>query len=176
MAKVIVGVFLLILILSGLLFYFFLYNPAKTPAPVKILPVQEQTNTQNIKNEDRASLSIYINNIQVPTSSREFLNRSIDVYLTQEISIIHIANPEVSWDDFFKTLPVTVSKNCFVTQSSVSYCSGDNGVLKFYLNGEKKDNLLSLKIKDGDRSLVTFGKESENQIKDQMSYVPNPLP
>ena len=80
----------------------------------------------------------------------------------------------ITWNDFFSTLPFKLSQDCLTTGTNETFCTGSSGTLKFYLNGEEKPEVLNLVIESGDKLLVTFGKESTETIKKQLDEIPNP--
>lgn len=87
-------------------------------------------------------------------------------------NIINIKEEAVTWDDFFKTLPFKLTADCLTTGTKETFCTGDSGSLKFYLNGNRVDNLLERIIQNKDRALITFGNENETQIQMQLQQVP----
>lgn len=174
MGKIILGIVLFLCTVSGISFYFIFYKSPATPKEVAPSLVAKTTLKETA---DRAAIAIFINGKKISLTSREFVNRSKDVYFISTIpDIIIIDNLDSTWDTLFKTLPISLNKQCLIIQSGVTYCNGASGTLKFYVNGEKQDNFLSAKILDGDRALVSFGQENQEQINLQMQMVANPLP
>ena len=49
-----------------------------------------------------------------------------------------------------------LSKDCLITGDGETLCSGEDGILKFYINDKEIPNLLDIEIKDGDIILIKF--------------------
>jgi flagellar hook assembly protein FlgD len=49
-----------------------------------------------------------------------------------------------------------LSKDCLVTGTKETFCTGDNGSLHFFINGQENPNSLELKIKNEDNLLVKY--------------------
>lgn len=157
----------------------FIYNqsqsaklPQSTPNPLttttKPTPLPKEVNL-------KAGFAIFTNGTFRVFTASMYHNLSKDVYIQADNpNVIHVKKASVKWDDFFKTLPLKLTKDCLVTGTKQTFCTGTAGTLKFYLNGVKTDNLLNLEIKDGDRALITYGSEIESQIKQQLTQIPKP--
>lgn len=175
MLKVFLISFATILLLSVFVFYFGFYknlNSSKSSSLPKI-----QTSNQPQVVQDRAAFAIYINGTEKKLNSDKFFHKSPDAYLSsREVNIINLVNPEVTWGLFFKTLPISISNLCLNAQDEGEHCTGEKGRLRFLLNGTEEKNFLNKKILYGDRALITFGNETQEEIDKQMSQVPNPLP
>lgn len=125
----------------------------------------------------KASFAIFTNGALRDFSFAKYHNQSKDVYITAENpNIIYVKKKGITWDDFFKTLPppMELSSNCLTTGTGQKLCTNENSSLKFYLNGQRDDNVLSKEIKNGDQALITYGNESEEKIKEQFQKIPNP--
>ena len=102
-------------------------------------------------------------------------NLASDVYLeSSNPNIVHVKKTGVTWTNFFETMPFKLTSECLTTGTKETFCTGPKGTLKFYLNSQKVADLLNHEIKDGDKALVTFGNETEDQIKSQLDQVGNP--
>lgn len=94
---------------------------------------------------------------------------STEVYLEKDSpNTVFVKKKGATWDDFFKTLPMTLSKDCLVTGTKQSFCTDKQSSLKFYLNGARNDSLLEAEIKEGDRVLISFGKDNKEEIERQL--------
>jgi len=122
-----------------------------------------------------AGFAIFTNTTPRIFSQPMYLNQSRDVYIQSENpNIVHVKKKDVSWDDFFKTLPFELTKTCLTTGTKQTFCGGQGGSLKFYLNGVLTPDFLSREIQNGDRLLITFGNENESEIQNQLNQVPDP--
>ena len=124
--------------------------------------------------DKRASFAIFTNGtFRIFTDSR-YHNQSSDVFLTEaEPNIVYVKKEGITWGDFFKTLPMTLSKECLTTGTGQRFCTGETGLLGFYLNGERDPNALDKEISDEDKLLVSFGSQNEEEIQSQLSQIPD---
>ncbi len=87
----------------------------------------------------------------------KYHNQSPDVYISSDDPTkVHVTKAGTTWDDFFKTLPMKLTKDCLITGDGETLCDGKDGTLKFYLNGVEDKDLLEREIKEGDRALIKF--------------------
>lgn len=100
-------------------------------------------------------------------------NLSKDIYIAADNpNIIRVKKAGVTWDDFFKTLPLRLTKDCLTTGTKETFCTNGNGILRFYLNGKEDTNALDKQIVNGDSLLISFGTESDEQIQKQLQQIP----
>lgn len=112
--------------------------------------------------ERKASFAIFTNGTFRIFTDPRYHNKSEDVYMEASSPNIVIVKKEgIAWNDFFKTLPMSLTKDCLMTGTGQTFCTGETGFLAFYINGEKVDNALDREISDGDKLLVSFGSQNE---------------
>ncbi len=134
---------------------------SKSPSP----------STDTPKNVDyKARFVIYTNGIKRVFTNPMYHNLSSDVYIeASDPSIVHVKKKNITWIDFFLTLPMKLDKDCIITGTKETFCTTPNSTLKFYLNGVKTDDLLFEEIKDNDLVLISYGSENESQINSQLN-------
>lgn len=121
----------------------------------------------------KASFAIYTNGIKRDFSLPMYHNLSRNVYITSENpNIILVENSQPTWDDFFATLPFSLTKTCLTTGTGETYCTGDLGKLRFFINGSENPDILDALINPFDRLLVSFGNESDEVIQTQIESIP----
>ncbi len=104
-----------------------------------------------------ASFTIKTGNITRSFKAEKYHNRSEDVYIeAKDPSLVHVKSAGITWDDFFKTLPMQLTKDCLTTGDGETYCSGKDGTLKFYVNDIEDPNLLEKPINQNDKALIIF--------------------
>jgi len=146
-------------------------QPAKTPVSQTPSPTLEPSKSVDYK----ARFAIYTNGLKRIFTAPMYHNLSKDVYIeASDPSIVHIKKDGVTWMNFFMTLPFKLDKNCLTTGTKETFCTTPNATLKFYLNGVKNDKLLFTPIKNGDVALISYGLETEAQIKSQLNSLKNP--
>ena len=133
---------------------------------INLSPAEEETDI-------RAGFAIFTDGLFRIFTAAMYHNLSEDVFIQSDNpNVVHVKKSGITWDAFFQTLPFSLDKNCLTTGTGETYCTGETGVLKFYLNGIKDDNALDKQIKEGDRLLVTYGNESEEVIQSQIGQIP----
>jgi len=161
--------------LSVSTFIFFSKNHTHTPPALS----KKSTSVETVESlaapmrNTSASFAIFTNRTFRVFTSAMYHQRSQDVYIeASDPNIIQVKKSGTTWNDFFSTLPFKLTPECLTTGSKERFCTGNRGILQFYLNGLKKSNVLDQEIKDGDKLLVTFGTESKNEIEEQIDRVP----
>lgn len=125
--------------------------------------------------EYTASFAIFTNGIFRVFSAPMYHNRSKDVFIQADNpNIAHVKKAEITWNDFFKTLPIKLTKQCLTTGTKQTFCTNANDTLRFYLNGKRDQSALDKQIENGDKLLVSYGNKSEDLIEKQLQQVPNP--
>lgn len=141
-----------------LVFAFILFNKSQTPKKsFQTLTPSPQNEKVNPPAGGKASFTIITGSITRSFQAEKYHNQSSDVYIENlDPTIVHVKKTGITWDDFFKTLPMTLTKDCLITGDGETLCSGKNGTLKFYLNDSETPNLLDQEIRDGDKALINF--------------------
>lgn len=121
------------------------YNSIPTPTPT---PKQVDI---------RAKFTIITGAITRSFKAEKYHNQSPDVFITAEDpTTIHVKKKGIIWDDFFRTLPMKLTKECLTTGDGETFCDGQDGSLRFYLNGSEDQNLLEKEIRENDHALIKF--------------------
>jgi len=137
-------------------------------------PQQSATTVSEPQTVDKlAYFAIFTNGTFRVFTAPMYHNLSADMYIeANNPNTIIIKKAGATWSDFFSTLPFKLSHECLTTGTNQTFCTKEGSVLKFYLNGERKENVLDQEIQDGDKLLVTYGSESEIEIKKQLDKIP----
>ncbi len=90
--------------------------------------------------------------------------------------VIHIHARNVPLKMFFNSLGMSFDSNCFRLDNGVSYCNDGTNTLKFYIKHEGSDwernyEFENYRPRDLDKILITYGNESEEEIKKQQDSV-----
>ena len=167
-------ILILALALVGLVLYL---KPISLPTSQVPPPASNFTPLPTQERNNLAGFGIYTNGTFRVFTNPRYHNKSEEIYIeSKNPYIIHIKKEGATWGDFFKTLPMDLKHDCLIAGTGEKFCNGAQGTLKFYINEEKVEDFLNRKIEDGDRALITYGRETEDQIMLQMSKVVNPLP
>lgn len=150
MKKIIFAVIIILLSFLG----FILFNKPQTPQTSVLTPTPPP---QKQEIDTKASFTIITGNITRSFKAEKYHNKSPDVYIESlNPTIVHVKKSGITWDDFFKTLPMTLTKDCLITGDGETLCNGKGGTLKFYLNDIETPDFLDEEIKDGDKVLIKF--------------------
>lgn len=123
--------------------------------------------------EKEASFAIFTNGLFRIFTAPMYHNVSPDVFIdASNPNVVHVKKAGITWNDFFKTLPFSLSKDCLTTGTGQTFCTTENQRLEFYINGERSPDALDQVIQNGDKLLVTYGASSETQIRDQLQQIP----
>ncbi|MEK7168543.1 MAG: hypothetical protein AAB532_02245 [Patescibacteria group bacterium] len=171
MYKIIVLLIIGAVILSGA--YLFLTKNSKFVAKTVLQETPSVKKTSS-KVDYSASFAIFTNGTFRIFTAPMYHNLSSDVYIKADNpNTVYVKRSDITWNDFFKTLPFALTKECLTTGTKQTFCTDTNGRLKFYVNGNEDFNALDKYIENGDKLLVTYGKENELQIQKQLQQVPS---
>ncbi len=81
----------------------------------------------------------------------------------------HISGMKIG--QFFETLGMQFTSDCFVMDDGAKYCNDGKKTLKMYVNGQRNNDMANYEFNDLDRILITYGDESEEDITKQMESV-----
>lgn len=108
----------------------------------------------------QAMFAIVTNGTKRSFSAPMYHNLSQDAFIEAENpGVIRIKRAGITWNDFFATLPFSLTPECLTTGTKETYCTNEEGALKFYLNGLESADALDREIKQGDSLLVTFDQQ-----------------
>jgi len=109
--------------------------------------------------EFTASFEIYTNGTKRIFTQGMYHNQSAEVFIENpDPSVIHVKKTGVTWDEFFKTLPFSLTKECLITGTKQEFCNTESKKLEFTLNGQNTPDALEHKIQKGDQLIVTYGE------------------
>lgn len=112
----------------------------------------EQAGVQNVEQKIpisfTSSFEIYTNGTRRIFSDSRYHNKSPEVFIeSTNPSTVIVKKEGITWDDFFKTLPMSLDKVCLVTGTKQTFCNNEKGKLKFYLNNIETPDALDKEIK-----------------------------
>lgn len=135
----------------------FAFTYFNKPQPQTSVPTPTLSPTPTQETNIKASFTIITGNIERSFQAEKYHNFSPDVYIQAlDPTIVHVTKTGISWDDFFKTLPMKLTKECLTTGDGETFCDDKDGSLKFFLNDIEEKDLLDKEIKEGDKALIKF--------------------
>lgn len=149
---------LLLLIPLALIGGYLLLNKTKpaveeqnTTPTISVTPTEEAVNY-------KATFSIVTNGTTRIFTDSKYHNLSEDVYIeASSPNTVVVKKSGVTWDYFFRTLPMELSKECLTTGTQQIFCTDKTKTLRFFVNDKEDPDALDKEIKDGDSLRVTYG-------------------
>lgn len=122
---------------------------------------------------NHADFKVFIRGVEIDFKKEEYDVKSTFVHLHTKNSdggsVIHIEAENVPIGFFFSTLGMNFSKDCF--KFDQNYCNSQDEKLRFLVNGKENFEFENYIPRDLDRILITFGNETDDQIRKQMENV-----
>lgn len=148
---------------------------AHTSPPRQNTSSQESSPSSHVSTPVKAAFLIYTNNVKRTFAASMYHRRSSEVYLLPDNpQIVYVTQAGITWGMFFQTLPMSVSPECLITGTKETFCTGSQGALRFFINGEEDNDALERAIAANDRLLISYGLSSELELSHQIQAVPNP--
>jgi len=117
---------------------------------------------------EHASLFVKIHDDPFDFSQERFQLRSAFIHLENNNGyIIHRHSVGVTIGYLFDTLNLGLTPDCFTFDDGRKFCTNDDYTLKFYINERQVDDLRKYQIFDGDYILISYGAETQEEIKKQ---------
>lgn len=79
---------------------------------------------------------------------------------------IHRHSNGITLGYLFDTLYLGLSQDCFVFHDKREFCTNDDNTLKFYINGEKVQDIRDYEIFENDKILISYGPETPEEIEE----------
>lgn len=119
-----------------------------------------------------ADFKVYIEGRALDFSIPKYQVRSQFIHVEDgngDVIHTHAAGPTLG--DFFKTLGMKFEKGCFTVDTGGQFCDQDGKKLRFYVNGQPNEEYGDHVVKNLEKYLVTYGAESEAEIKRQLATI-----
>ena len=72
---------------------------------------------------------------------------------------------------FFDSIGMEFNKKCITLENKEKLCNEGNKELKFFVNGKQNNEFENYVFNDLDKILISYGEESEGEIKNQLSTI-----
>lgn len=159
--------FFLLLVLITILVAFFLYIINTKSPVVSNLNIEGLRSTDGLSSVNidighevdiTARFEIYTNGIKRVFNLPMYHGQSETVYIeSSDSNLIYVKRSNTSWNDFFSTLPFSLSKECLITGNKEKFCNTDIRKLRFFLNGAEFFDILDNEIMDNDVLEIIYG-------------------
>jgi len=112
---------------------------------------------------NHADFAVYLNGTmhnfsQEKYMSSENVSLSHDVHMhSMDGGIVHMHAAGTKMKDFFQSIGMNFTSDCFVLDDGQSFCSNAKNKLLFYVNGRQNYDYGQYEPKDLDRLLISYG-------------------
>ncbi len=125
---------------------------------------------------DHISILVRIFGDKFDFSSPAFQIKSSWIHFEgQDGDTIHRHSTGLTLGYLFETLGITVNDECFIFPDGRQFCNNDDYSIKFFINHEQVPNIHDYIGNENDRVLISYGKESQEEIEDQLRELDNQL-
>lgn len=87
----------------------------------------------------------------------------------QDGNTIHRHASGVTLGYLFDTLSVDLTNDCFIFPDQREFCTNEDYSIKFYINHQKVNGIRDYVLQEGDKILISYGNESQEQIEEQLA-------
>lgn len=130
-----------------------------TPTLNEVAQPTPQLEEANETTDFTATFEIYTHGTRRIFTASMYHDQSQDVFITNpNPNVVNVKKAEVTWNDFFKTLPFSLTKECLVTGNNETYCTNNAAKLSFYINDEETPDALERPIYPSDKLVVLYGE------------------
>ncbi len=124
-----------------------------------------------------ADFKIYLNNKPINFAQEKYMSsteKSLSNFMhlhDMDGEVIHQHMSTLTLGDFFKTLKIELTENCFTMDDGAKYCNEGTNRLKMFVNGKPTTDFGKYQLNDLDRILITYGNDDEATIQTQIKSV-----
>ncbi len=87
----------------------------------------------------------------------------------QDGATIHRHSSGVTLGYLFETLGIIIDENCYIFPDGREFCTSEEFSLKYFKNHQSVPSINDHVIKEGDRILISYGSENQEQIDAQLN-------
>lgn len=107
---------------------------------------------------------------QFQSTEQKELNTTVHLH-NKRGTLLHVHKENSTWQEFFQSLGMDLTKDCFIESKTTKYCSNDSQKLSLVLNGTKLTEWENMPVRDLDRLLIAYGTDSGQQLQDLYSKI-----
>lgn len=149
---------------------------AAAPEP----PIHYHANFAIFANGERIDLSDdrYMEDVAVCAEDARNVSPPARVHLhNNDQDVVHVHHGGATWGHLLANLRWVLGDRVMVSRDGDIYLTGQGGMLKFILNGRPELSVYNQTIRPGDRLLISYGPESEQEaIASQFPVVASNAP
>ncbi len=87
----------------------------------------------------------------------------------QDGTTVHRHSSGVTLGYLFETLGIAIDENCYIFPDGREFCNSDEYSIKYFINHQSVESINDHVLKEGDRILISYGDENQEQIDAQLS-------
>ena len=87
----------------------------------------------------------------------------------QDGTTVHRHSSGVTLGYLFETLGIIIDENCYIFPDGREFCTSDEYSIKYFINHQPEESINDYVLKEGDRILISYGDENQEQIDAQLS-------
>jgi len=120
---------------------------------------------------EHAAFKLFINNEEpVNFGLAQYQVKSRFIHFEDSNAVlIHRHATGVDLGFLFESFGMKFNDQCFTLVNGTSYCNEGDKTLKFFVNGVSNNTYDRYVLRDGDRILLSYGSETEEQIQQQLN-------
>ena len=132
-----------------------------------------------------ADWKVYINGIALDLSDKSHMermrsNKPVSSFIHVDSGapppektgdIIHMHATGVPLWIFFESVGMKFDSNCIALENKEKFCNDNSKKLKFFVNGKESSEYENYVFKDNDKILISYGKEYQEGIKQQLASI-----
>ena len=117
---------------------------------------------------DHAAILVKIFNDEFDFSSPAYQIKSNWIHFENgDGSTIHKHATGVTLGYLFESLSIGLDDECYIFQDGREFCTNDEYDLKFFVNGEERQNITDYEVNEDDKVLISYGATQE-QLESHM--------
>src|SRR6266540_3155564 len=118
-----------------------------------------------------AAFAVKLNGTQLDFSDPKYQVKSRYMHVeNNDGTTLHRHATGVPVNEFFRSIKMNITNNCFTTDNGTKYCSNGKENLDFFVNGTKVPSIANYVFNDDDRILIAYG-ENPLQIKQDLDQL-----
>jgi hypothetical protein len=123
---------------------------------------------------EHAAFMIKIDGTPIDFNQQKYMVKSSYIHVeNSDGTTLHRHSTSVPFGEFLRSVGMNIDDNkCFVNDNGQHFCDGqDNKRLQYFVNGTRVDSIMDYVIHEGDRILVEYGNETDQQVKQDIDAV-----
>ncbi len=147
-----------------------LIQAAKLKAPLQQGKVGQKVH-------EHADIALYLDGKKVDLSQEKYQSTETkslhpDTHLHDgNGEILHKHRTLITLGDFFNSVGIQFTDNCFTLDTKEQYCNSGTKTLKFIVNGLANDQFDKYELKDEDKILISYGDQTQEALQTQINSV-----